>query len=59
MPKKKLKKFCVTLYYHSYVRREVEAADEGEALDKARSEVSDDDVCASIIEEGNEVEEDK
>lgn len=57
MPKPK--RFVVTLYYHSYVRREVEATDEGEALDKVRSEVSDDDVCANIIEEGNEVEEDK
>lgn len=57
MPKKNLKKFRVTLYYHSYIRKEVEAEDEQSAIDEVRSEATDKDVMDNLIEENNEVEE--
>lgn len=52
-PKKKKKAYGVTLYYHSSVYVEVEASSEEEALDKARSEVTDGQICSSdnLIEE--------
>lgn len=52
-----LKKFRVTLYYHSYIRKEVEAENEQDAIVKVRSEATDEDVMDNLIEEDNEVEE--
>ena len=55
MPKKKLKKFCVTLYYHSYVQKRIEAENEEDALDKARSEATDEEIQENLIEESTDV----
>ena len=55
MPKKKLKKFCVTLYYHSYVQKRIEAENEEDALDKARSEATDEEIQDNLIEESTDV----
>lgn len=59
MPKKKLKKFCVTLYYHSYVQKRVEAENEEDALDKARSEATDEEIQDNLIEESTDVMEER
>lgn len=50
-PKKKKRTYGVTLYYHSSVYVEVEASSEEEAIDKARSEVTDGQVLEGLIEE--------
>lgn len=48
---KKRKAYGVTLYYHSSVYVEVEAASEKEAIDEARSKVTNEQVLESLIEE--------
>lgn len=55
MPKKKLKKFCVTLYYHSYVQKRIEAENEDDALSKARSDATDEEIQENLIEESTDV----
>ena len=51
MPEKKLKKFRVTLYYRTCIRKEVEAENEQDAIDKVCSEATEKDVMDNLIEE--------
>lgn len=46
-------KYRVQLYFHSNASLEVEANDEEEAIEKARMEVSDNEILESLIEDNS------
>lgn len=48
-----MKKYKVQLYFHSNATLEVEANNEEEAIEKARMEVSDNEILEGLIEDNS------